>query len=70
MMYFKTLVVFVGWVLFYYLGMMKVVIFNFTQHFQGYLLCAALFGYFHSHLGISISHDGCHGAYDIYQFLH
>lgn len=51
-MFLKTFIVILGWVIFYYLGMIR-----------GYLLGAFFFGYFHSHLGISIAHDGCHGSY-------
>jgi len=58
MMYFKTFLIFLGWFVFYYLSMIK-----------GYTLAAFAFGLIHSHLGISISHDGCHGSYSKNSFL-
>lgn len=51
-MYLKTALVLACWVYFYYKGMIL-----------GSFGSAILFGFFHSHVGISIGHDGCHGSY-------
>jgi len=51
-MYFKLLLIMVGWVFSFYYGMIK-----------GSFLAAVAMGFFHSQFGISIAHDGNHGAF-------
>jgi len=51
-MYLKTFLILACWAVCYYYTMI-----------QGHIWCAFLLGFFHSHYGISISHDGCHGSY-------
>lgn len=51
-MYLKTFVIFLFWGISYYYSMI-----------QGYIIASFIFGFFNAHMGISISHDGCHGSY-------
>jgi fatty acid desaturase len=52
LMYFKTLLILLAWVVTFYFGMVK-----------GYILGALAMGFVQSQFGITIAHDGLHGAY-------
>jgi len=57
-MYFKALLIVTCWFICYYYGMI-----------QGYFLAAVGLGFWHSHFGITISHDGNHGSFSKTPFL-
>jgi len=52
LMYFKSLLIICGWIISFYFGMVK-----------GYYIAALAMGFCHSHFGITIGHDGNHGAF-------
>jgi len=52
LLYFKTLMIILGWFFFYYL-----------TFFRGNVFAAIFLGIFHSQFGISIAHDGNHGGF-------
>jgi len=52
LMYFKTFLIIMCWMISFYFGFIK-----------GYFLAAIALGFFHSHFGINVAHDGNHGAY-------
>jgi len=56
--YIKSIIVFSLWCAFYYLAMIK-----------GYYIAAFLLGYFHAHHGITIAHDGNHGAFSKNKYI-
>jgi len=58
LIFFKTFLIFAGWILFYYLSMI-----------QGWTLAAVLWGGFHAQIGINIAHDGAHGVYAKNKFI-
>jgi len=57
-MYFKSFLILSMWIVSLYFSMI-----------QGYILAAFVFGFFHSHLGISIAHDGNHGSYSRNKYI-
>jgi len=52
MMYAKLLSIVLGWMLLFYFSIIR-----------GSIIAAIVFGFVHSHFGISIGHDGCHGSF-------
>eukprot|EP01119_Soliformovum_irregulare_P006754 TRINITY_DN19183_c0_g1_i1.p1 TRINITY_DN19183_c0_g1~~TRINITY_DN19183_c0_g1_i1.p1 ORF type:complete len:453 (-),score=91.41 TRINITY_DN19183_c0_g1_i1:48-1406(-) len=57
-MYFKSLALLTIWFCLYYYTIMK-----------GNIWLAIPFGYFHSQFGITVAHDGLHGAYSKYSWI-
>eukprot|EP01114_Cavostelium_apophysatum_P024096 TRINITY_DN932_c0_g1_i1.p1 TRINITY_DN932_c0_g1~~TRINITY_DN932_c0_g1_i1.p1 ORF type:complete len:441 (-),score=75.43 TRINITY_DN932_c0_g1_i1:60-1382(-) len=57
-MYIKTFLLLSFWAATYYLGLVR-----------GNFLLAIMFGFLHSHLGISIAHDGAHGSYSRNKYI-